>query len=71
MQERKVMDAVMQYLQEQHISEQQILKHTHIDISSDKKLSASEFLSLCTYLRKEPEDFMNINEEVRHDSVSL
>lgn len=71
MQERKVMDAVREYLQEQQISGQQILKDTNIDISSEKNLSASEFLSLCSYLRKEPKDFMKKCEETGHDSISL
>ena len=71
MQEKKVMNAVMQYLQEQQISKQQILKDTNIYISSEKDLSASEFLSLCSYLRKDPEDFMKKCEEIGHDSISM
>lgn len=55
--ERKVMNAVFQYLKEQKISYKQIEKDTEIDISSERSLTSTEFLQLCAYLRKRPEDF--------------
>lgn len=71
MQVKNVMDAVSLYLKEQEISNIQILRDTKIDISSNKSLDASEFLKLCKYLRKKPEDFEKMMEGIENDSVSL
>lgn len=67
MREKRTMDAVFQYLNEQKISYKQIKKDTKIDISSEKILTATEFLNLCVYLRKKPEDFVELEESRSND----
>lgn len=67
MKEKRAMEAVFQYLKEQQISYKQIKKDTEIDISSDRTLTATEFLNLCVYLRKKPEDFAALQESGKHD----
>lgn len=67
MREKRVMNAILQYLNEQKISYKQIKKDTKIDISSERTLTATEFLNLCVYLRKRPEDFAELQEHGSND----
>lgn len=54
-----VKENVMEYLHQQNISGKQIKKDTGLDIETREILQPEEFFLLCSYLRREPEYFMD------------
>jgi len=70
--EKKVIEVVCEYLGQQHISKRQIEKELQMELSTEKELSASEFLHLCQWIQVKPEYFMAImteREKQSYDSV--
>lgn len=48
---------ILKYIERQNISKMQILKDTGVDLDEKKMLRSEDFLTLCTYLRKDPIEF--------------
>ncbi len=66
---KKMIEVVCEYLEQQQISKQQIEEELQLVLSTDRELSASEFLTLCSYIHVKPEYFMSIMKESREEKI--